>query len=589
VYRSRLLSLLMTATVLFLVGIDWGLPTRDIDPLLFGGEGAWSGDRLAELVGPDVLSAAHVAADVDVNPLADTAAPVELTARPEQRAELIVRYRLYSYQPDEMITFRALYKARHDLDPKLYQYGGLFLYSVGAALELAQIGRLVPLRDDLAFYLDRPEMFARLYIAARLVVLIYGLLGVVVCYLLARRLGGERAGALGALVFTQMPVTINMVHEAKPHLPAAVWMLAAVLLAGWYIRAGGWRRCAAAAAAGGLAMAMVLSAWPIWLVLPAMLLGRKDGWRVRAGRLVAATLLFVTIYVLFNPFVAIHLFANRAVLRSNLANSAAMYRVGDLGQGLHNLIRLSAEAAGPALLVIGLVGVAWLCVRRRGEAATLLLPAAMVLATMAAVGAGKPGEFARFGMFAYAILAVLSGCAAARLLDRWRRAGAVVAVVLVAATAWLGLRYLHGFCIDAYGRPTRLVAAQWLADHCLAHPAQSIGVVQEPAPYAMGPLDFAQRRVVLLPHRRPAGPAVLPDWLVVSADRREALYGQWWLAEYQLAAAFPSEPLGRLDRPTPISWAHKPVFVFRRREVEPEGGPVVARADPSRSLREPLW
>lgn len=574
--RNQLLAILVMAAVVFSVGMDWGLPSRRTDELLFEGDRPWSGNYLAGLLGTNVLGGPTVAADVDVNPISDRDVLVELTAGPAERAEIIARYRLYSYQPDEMITFRALYKARQNLDPKLYQYGGLFIYSVGAALKVAEVGGLVDLRDDLAFYLAHPEAFGRFYIVARFVVLIYGLMGVLLCYLLGRRLAGHLAGVLGALLFAVMPVTINMVHEAKPHLPAAVWMLAAVLLASWYVREGGWRRCLAVGAACGLAVASVMSAWPVWLILPAMVLGRADGWGGRAVKLAAGTVVCGGVFLLFNPFLVINLFVNRQVLVSNLANSAAMYRVGDVAAGVANVAALSVEAAGATVLLAGVCGGVWLCLRRRSEAGLLLLPAGVVLAMMAAVGAGKAGEFGRFGIFAYAVLALLAGCGVARLAEHRARLGLAVVMMVVAGAAWPGMVYLRGFCVDAYGRGSREASAAWLADHLAGDRRAAVGVVQEPAPYAMGPMGFAGRRVVLLPVERPAEQVELPEWLVVSADRREALYGQWWLSEYELVARFPSEPLGLMGRPTLISWANKPIFIFRRRSAEPADAALVA-------------
>ena len=194
----------------------------------------------------------------------------------------------------------------------------------------------------------------------------------------------------------------------------------------------------------------------------------------------------------------------------------------------------------------------------------MLAPAGAVLTLMIAVGTGKPAEFARFGMFAYAALAVLAGCASAKLLEVRGRVGLALVFVLLAGTGWSGTRYMMAFATDAYGRSTRIAAARWLANRLIGDPDASIGVVQEPAPYAMGPMDFAGRRVVLLPHEPPDTDAVLPDWLVVSADRRESLYGKWWLREYDIAVAFPGDSIERMERPTPISWANKPVFIFHR-------------------------
>jgi len=580
----RLLAVLLAATVVFLTGIDWGLPDEYDDDLLFGGRQAWSGARLTALVGGDVLSTPQVAADVDVNPVAAERHPVELTDTPSSQAELIVRYRLYSRQPDEMITFRALYSARRDGDPRLYQYGGLFIYPVGAALRVASAVGLVVLKDDLAFYLDHPAAFGRFYVVARLVVLGYGLAGVALCYALGRRFAGDLAGVIAAILFVLMPITVNMVHEAKPHLPAAVWMLGAVLAGDAFVRRGGWRACLLVGAICGLAMSNVLSAWPVWLVLPAMLLARHERWASRVGKLAAAGALSGGVYLLFNPFVVINLFVNPAVLRSNFENSAAMYQVGSLGAGMANVVRLSLEAAGAAVLLAGLAGVVWLCRRQRARAAVIVAPAAAALAVMITVGAGKPAEFARFGVFAYAVLAVLAGCVSARLIEVRGRAGFALIFVLLAATGFSGTRYMTAFATDAYGRSTRIAAAHWLANRLVGDPDASIGVVQEPAPYAMGPMDFAGRRVVLLPDEPPGVDAALPDWLVVSADRRESLHGSWWLREYGIAAVFPDESFDLMKRPTPISWANKPVFIFRRSRAAQSGESVTAQS--SRTRRE---
>jgi hypothetical protein len=243
------------------------------------------------------------------------------------------------------------------------------------------------------------------------------------------------------------------------------------------------------------------------------------------------------------------------------------------------------EATGAAILVAGLAGAVWLCWRQRARAAVMLAPTAALLAAMAAVGAGKPGEFARFGMFAYAVLAVLAGCVSARLLEARGRSGFALIFVLLATTGFSGTRYMMAFATDAYGRSTRITAARWLANRLVGDPDASIGVVQEPAPYAMGPMDFAGRRVLLLPGEPPGDNVAFPDWLVVSADRRESLHGSWWLREYDIAAMFPGESLDPMKRPTPISWANKPVFIFRHNRAASPGESITAQSDPTRQAR----
>src|SRR5205085_11474903 len=109
---------------------------------------------------------------------------IVLNENDQQRAQIIRRYRLYTYQPDEMITMLALASmnpARRDFDPKLYQYGGLWVYPVGALLKLGMIVHFVPIpppgEASSVYYLDHPEAFGRFYVVARFYVVMWGVLG----------------------------------------------------------------------------------------------------------------------------------------------------------------------------------------------------------------------------------------------------------------------------------------------------------------------------------------------------------------------------------------------------------------------------
>src|SRR5690349_5350091 len=136
---------LVCAGAWFLAGITWGLPSRRADAYLFGDPSkAWSGKQIIELAGGWEENA-NRGADVDVNPIAARERPVVLNATDAQRAEIVRRYRLFTYQPDEMITFRALGQMRpaeRQLDPRLYQYGGLWIYPVGGLLKVASLLKL---------------------------------------------------------------------------------------------------------------------------------------------------------------------------------------------------------------------------------------------------------------------------------------------------------------------------------------------------------------------------------------------------------------------------------------------------------------
>ena len=175
----------------------WGLPSRSRDHLLFGGEPPWPAERYAATAALNQLQTQSLGADTDLNPVATTDRVVDLTPDDAARAEILRRYRLYSRQPDEMIVFRALQRMRPrelDFDPRLYQYGGAYLYLVAGVLATGHALGLTSLSGDVGTYLTQPELFARFYVAARLLSLVFGGFTLIAVYRLAAQAAGRRAG-----------------------------------------------------------------------------------------------------------------------------------------------------------------------------------------------------------------------------------------------------------------------------------------------------------------------------------------------------------------------------------------------------------
>ena len=92
---------------------------------------------------------------------------------------------------------------------------------------------------------------------------------------------------------------------------------------------------------------------------------------------------------------------------------------------------------------------------------------------------------------------------------------------------------------------------------------RAIAVIQEPAPYAVPPLDFAHRQILWVPPVRPAeiDPQSLPPWLVFTTDDATDYQNAWWRQYYRPAAEIPSQPRGY----SRITWANKPVFILQKK------------------------
>lgn len=512
-YFYLLLMLLVVGAGVFTIGIGWGLPSRNMDAVLFGRLAPWDGERILRLAGGGADDP-HRGADVDDNPLQHRDGPLCVNQTDEQRAEIIRRFRLYSYQPDEMITLMALGSMRPAegrLDPKLYQYGGFWIYGVGALLKLAALSGNITLLGDLTYYLDFSEEFGKFYIVARLYSAAWALVGLPAVLWLVRRLCGTSAVALlvplaAGLCYLFMPIVVDMAHEAKPHMPGAVLMLWAVVAAVRYVDTGRMAWWLATAVLCGLALGMVLSALPIFVILPVMVWLRRQPFTAAAGRVIVGGLIGGLVYLLTNPYVAINFFTNREVLRSNLSNSLAMYEIGRWPEGLLNALSLIATGMSVPLALAGLVAVIGMAVVRvvgRGRADSgpavgwlLAVPAVIILAQFIGLAAGKPGEYGRFAVFIDLSL-MLAAMAGVSMLPRSGLRGLVVCL-LVGLTAWPGLQSLKAFARDCGDAPTRIQTAHKLAK-ARERGARTIGIFAEPAPYNFPPVDLFDWQIMLLP------------------------------------------------------------------------------------------
>jgi hypothetical protein len=508
--RISLALLLILGGIVFFTGTGWGLPSRANDRFLFGNaDRSWSAQRIVA-AGGAWESDTHRAADADTNPLATQGQPLWLNQTEKDQAEIIRRYRLFSSQPDEMVTFMALAGMRGDhFDPRLYQYGGLWIYPVGGLLKIASMVGLVTVKPDMNYYLDHPEEFGRFYRVARIYSGLWGLVGVWAVFALVRRFSQRLIVAIAAAVcFILLPIVINGTHEAKPHLAGAVLTILSALAACRYVETGTRKWALITGAVCGLAVGMVLSAAVAFVVIPLMMLLRPSPWRVRVTWGLAAIAVGMLVYAVTNPYVPINLLRDPGVVRANLgALGKAKAIVGasnDIG-AVANARLLVVEGASVVGGVLGVTGVLLLIVNRAWwtrhprERVTLILlgtPALLILAQFVYLAGGKTGEFGRFAVLPDIVLMLIGVVMVASI--RWGRAWPeAMMACLVLLVGFQGLSYWAGFLEDARGG-SRVIVAERLAE-LYAKGARTLGVRAEPAPYCLPPVDITGWKIVLLP------------------------------------------------------------------------------------------
>ncbi|MFT3786151.1 MAG: hypothetical protein QM770_08295 [Tepidisphaeraceae bacterium] len=534
-------------------------------------------------------------ADVDATPILDRSKPIVLNDTDEKRAAIVQRYRLMSGQPDEFIQFKALAEMAgrsglQKLDPRLYQYGGLWIYPVGALLKACSTVGLVELKADRAYYLDHPEQFGKFYVVARAYSATWGVIAVLCVYWITKRTTVDRMLAvLAACAFAVLPVVTTATHEAKPHLAGATLVLLASIAATKFVETKRAHWAMVASILCGAAPAMVLSmVWAITLLAVMWIMA----WHGRPARgsntgetpvprkmsVFAMTLfLAAATYAVTNPFVIVNALFHREYLTSNLGNSTAMYGVRDLPKALLDATRIFSLGATPVVLVGGILGtivVLWNATRsKRSRRACspssseqvrrlpradevqsdvdakhdvpdpapqdaysnarsdrvsmvvhrdttplllLALPTLLTLLTFIALAAGKPAEYARFGLLvaAAAVVVFAAGLTTAKATwsQQWMRWGNRVSVCAVAF--WIYTSFIF-YVVDV---KTLLPWQERLRSFRNNFEAATdtpfcIGLHYEPAPWSTPPLDLWNETLVLLARQVPADEvAVVTLW-----------------------------------------------------------------------------
>ncbi|HTE61464.1 MAG TPA: glycosyltransferase family 39 protein [Solirubrobacteraceae bacterium] len=310
------------------------------------------------------------------------------------------------------------------------------------------------------------------------------LVGVAAVYYVGRQLWDRRTGLVAAAVlcFAFLPVAFSRlaVTDVGTLAPVALVLLFSVRIA----ERGGWRWCAAAGAAAGLAIGFKYTAGLVLLV-PALavalpLLARRDRDALRTARLGALALAggtFATFFVT-NPFFfldldsALHQLRGQAQLAGNQDkfgqenDTGPLYYLDSLMWGL-GYVAAACAAAGAVLLA-----------RRDRVRTALLLAFPIALFLYLSV---QSRFFGRWLLPVYPALALLAGYAFVRGLDalrarapamQWPAIGVGAALLL-----WQPLAADARSMAVLGNEDTRAIARRWLADH---YP-RGLRIVIEPA------------------------------------------------------------------------------------------------------------
>lgn len=325
--------------------------------------------------------------------------------------------------------------AAGDLDHRFYQYPGLFSYFLATPLRV----------------LPPPRTTPRAYLLARGVNAAFGVLSVLLVYVLGRRIAGERAGLFAAGLLAVCPPEVRTAHMVRPDVTLHAFVLLALLA---FTRLGTrLRDDVVAGMAIGAATAVKFSA-P--LVAPAYLVRRLAAEGFRWWKVALSVAASLVTFAVLSPYTLLSPDSWAGLEKQfgfHYRPRPGALDYGDTAAAYGELLLLAVGPVGLALAVAG----AWL--GRRNWRDTL--PLVVLPLTFVAVFSTADVRQERFLIPCLGAVCVLAGLAVQRVAT-WRgRAGLALGVLALASPTIESLAYVRAIS----GPTNKDRAADWITEH----------------------------------------------------------------------------------------------------------------------------
>ncbi len=386
------------------------------------------------------------------------------------------------FHPDEWAISSGIYgldwpssianalSADSPLNPKSFNYGSLPIYVLRVSSETGGW-----LRGTISFIPSDVVIWRALSGVADVATL-------VLSALIARRLFGELAGLLAALLYAVavLPIQLSHFHAVDPLMNTFLTGAAGAALV--FVLGGSVRWGFGAAALAGLAVATkataVLFVAPVvlaWFVYLYRERRRHDGWSFAPlATSVGAVLLAFVVFAVGQPYAVLDWVTYRddVLFQAQMARGAIelpfTIQYLQTTPFLYHLRNLVVWGLGWPLGVVALFAVVWLVVRgmRKRDAMSMLLAAGVVIPFV--LLGGQQVKFMRYLLPLYPLLIIgASGLLAVLVRALWSRGGRRrwVGVAVMAGVAVPTCAYGVGFATIYTVPHTAHRMAEWVDDH----------------------------------------------------------------------------------------------------------------------------
>jgi hypothetical protein len=321
---------------------------------------------------------------------------------------------------------------------------------------------------------------ALVMVPQRMMIVVAGLVGIWLTYLIGRRIHSPTVGLIAAAIITLSPLHIDLSQIIRTDIQMSMFVLLAVYLA---LPLGEAYRRRSLIGSAALAGAACATKWPgmlILLVPIALLLSTSGTWAEKVRRIVLAMAVAVAALLIISPFIAIDF---RTVL-ANVLVEGRPHHLSQTSSGLADTLAfylldvIPAALGWPIAMTAGVGGL--IAVSGRWSARTsipIVVPVLTFLALMCLQSIMWP-------RWAIPILPFLAIAAAIVLVSVMERVSQISRPTAVAVSGVIAILLFTPLAIGAWdgsaerSNDTRDMAIHWLAGHA---PAGSSVAVETPA------------------------------------------------------------------------------------------------------------
>jgi hypothetical protein len=403
----------------------------------------------------------------------------------------MVRFKLYSVEADEVDNIIALARikpAQGQFDPKFYQYGGAFLYPLGAwYFVLSKLGlvHVAPLDQLLA----NPQAMDQVWIAGRAFVVTAFAASAFLLFLMLIEVASAPIALAALTIYLFCPASIMFSEVIKPHWYALLWINCALLIV---VRAFVRSRLSLSselllAAALGLAVGSVVTNALMSVLIWCALIVLTARGKANLIALVRVPAIAGVVFFLTNPYY----FLNWQAAQAERATAGNWFSPSlDPAALLMFVTNSLFSGYGIVLTGLMLVAMAWHLLRGPNGTRLLVLAIALPIVLIAILTTSIATWSVNFRYIPYVLPATLLLVA----LAKWRHQGIVLGLCAVATLAQAAPLKLAYFDENNDINSTRLSAAAWIDQNIPKSDAVCVGT-ETLVPYDVPPFRFDRYKI----------------------------------------------------------------------------------------------